>query len=221
MGERYSEKLESHPFTTQMITSGILGGAADVTTQWLEHGWAEKDGKTPKDWDWRRLAAVTMFGIIGMGPMGHVWYIYLDRFTKAFCRSNWSMIMTKVAGDTFVFGPVCLWLFFASVSVMEGKEWENIRRKLWRDFVPTYIVDYSFWPAVQGINFHFVPVRHQLLVVNTVCFFDDIFLTYIQHNSVPKIFLRIEEWWKKFFEQHLLKPDEQIDYYFYEDEDDH
>lgn len=48
------------------------------------------------------------------------------------------------------------------------------------DFVPTYLIDYSFWPVVQGINFHFVPVRHQLLVVNSMCYFDDIFLTYVQ-----------------------------------------
>jgi hypothetical protein len=40
--------------------------------------------------------------------------------------------------------------------------------------VPTYLIDYSFWPVVQGINFHFVPVRHQLLVVNSMCYFDDI-----------------------------------------------
>lgn len=218
-GSKYSEYLESHPFTTQMITSGILGGAADVTTQHLEHGWQVEEGKQAKPWDWRRLAAVTAFGIIGMGPMGHVWYIYLDRFTRAYCRSNMSMVLTKVAGDTFVFGPVCLWLFFASVSVMEGTEWEKIRRKLWRDFPVTYVVDYSFWPVVQGINFHFIPLRHQLLFVNTVCFFDDIFLTYIQHNNVPVIFQRLEDYWEKFFEKHLLGPDEKIEDYFGEDEE--
>lgn len=154
-----------------------------MTTQHLEHGWARSEGKEPKAWDLRRLGAVTAFGIVGMGPMGHVWYIYLDRFTKRFCKTNGSMVATKVAsvdtatrhaaltneqrcnvlrigspssvshpcarayplpssfvanapppcsGDTFVFGPVCLWLFFASVSVMEGTPWETIRRKLWR-----------------------------------------------------------------------------------------
>lgn len=133
MGSRYSELLESHPFSTQMVTSGFLGGAADVTTQYLEHGWAEQEGKQAKPWDWRRLWAVTMFGIVGMGPMGHVWYIALDKFTRAFCKSNGAMVATKVAGDTFVFGPVCLWLFFSTVSLMEGTEWETIRRKLWRD----------------------------------------------------------------------------------------
>lgn len=203
-----------------MVTSAILGGGADVVTQHLEHGWAREKGKEPKEWDFRRLAAVTAFGIFGMGPMGHVWYQALDKFTHAFCRTQTQMVITKVCGDTFVFGPVCLWLFFASVSVMEGTEWESIRRKLWRDFVPTYLIDYSFWPIVQGINFHFIPVRHQLLFVNTVCFFDDIFLTYIQHNQLPKIFQMVEDWWKGFYERKLLKPGENIDDIFFEDEDD-
>lgn len=114
-GDRYSQYLEEHPFKTQMVTSGILGGAADVTTQCLEHGWQESEGKQAKPWDWRRLAAVTIFGVVGMGPMGHVWYIWLDRFTTRFCRSNASMVVAKVCGDTFVFGPICLWLFFSSV----------------------------------------------------------------------------------------------------------
>lgn len=219
-GARYSELLESHPFTTQMATSGVLGGAADVTTQYLEHGWAVDEGKEAKPWDWRRLAAVTMFGIAGMGPMGHVWYIALDKFTRAYCRSSGAMVVTKVAGDTFVFGPVCLWLFFATVSLMEGTEWETIRRKLWRDFVPTYVLDYSFWPLVQGTNFALVPVRHQLLVVNTVCYFDDIFLTFVQHNGMPAIFTRVEDYWKDIFAKYLLGPDEKIEYYFFEDEED-
>ena len=51
------------------------------------------------------------------------------------------------------------------------------------------------WPIVQGINFRFVPVRHQLLAVNTVCYFDDVFLTYVEHNGLPEIFQGIERWW--------------------------
>jgi len=155
-----------------------------------------------------------------MGPMGHVWYIVLDKFAKAVCRTNMQMVVTKVAGDTFVFGPVCLWLFFASVSVMEGTPWETIRRKLWRDFVPTYLIDYSFWPIVQGTNFAFIPVRHQLLFVNTVCYFDDIFLTYVQHNELPRLFQLVEEWWERFYERHLLSPGEKMEDIFAEDEDD-
>lgn len=216
----YAQMLESHPYKTQMVQSGILGFAGDYTTQIFEHKWAEDEGKKPKPWDFRRLAAVTAFGVFGMGPMGHAWYEYLDKFTDRYCKSKASMIGVKVFGDTFVFGPVCLWLFFVSVSIMEGIEWNKISRKLWRDFVPTYIVDYSMWPIVQGLNFHFVPVRHQLLVVNFMCYFDDIFLSYVQHNELPKIFQIVEDWWEEYYKNNLLKPGEKMEEIFAEDEDD-
>jgi hypothetical protein len=136
--------------------------------------------------------------------LGHIWYIKLDQFCVRYCRSNLSMITTKVCGDTFVFGPVCLWMFFVSVSIMEGTPWDRIEKKLRRDFVPTYIVDYSMWPIVQGLNFRYVPVQHQLLVVNLMCYFDDIFLSYVQHNSLPTMFQIIEDWWKEYLIKNQL-----------------
>lgn len=42
--------------------------------------------------DWRRLAAVTAFGVVGMGPMGHVWYILLDKVAKRVARTNLQMV---------------------------------------------------------------------------------------------------------------------------------
>jgi protein Mpv17 len=185
--EWYSDILDRRPYTTQMATSGFLGGIADVTTQYLEHGWDIKDGRQPKPWDLRRLAAVTSFGVFIMGPVGHIWYLQLDKFCQLYCKSKTSMIVTKVLGDTFLFGPAALWSFFASVSYMEGMEWNDIRNKLYREFVPTYIIDYSMWPIVQGTNFRYIPVRHQLMFVNTACYFDDIFLSYVEHNGLDRM----------------------------------
>ena len=139
---------------------------------------------------------------------------------KRSSASAWRSRVRATKVEAFVFGPVCLWLFFSTVSLMEGTEWETIRRKLWRDFVPTYLIDYSFWPIVQGINFNFVPVRHQLLVVNSMCYFDDIFLTYVQHNELPRIFVLVEEWWERFYEKNLLKPGEKMEDIFTDDLDD-
>ena len=115
----YSEMLEKYPFSTQMVTSGFLGGIADVTTQALEHKWDRDEGCEPDAWDWRRLASVTMFGVYFMGPVtliysfmltswrcqhsltclacvcvcrsDIVWYKALDKFTSAYCRSQGSV----------------------------------------------------------------------------------------------------------------------------------
>lgn len=206
----YSDVLDSHPFTTQMATSGFLGGIADVTTQMLEHKWDVDEGNQAKTWDWRRLCAVTAFGIFAMGPVGHIWYDKLDKFCLIYCRTKRSMIITKIAGDTLLFGPVALWTFFASVSLMEGMQWIDVKSKLHREFVPTYLIDYSMWPLVQGINFAFVPVRHQLMFVNIACYFDDIFLSYIEHNGLPRMFRGIERWWANYIGIEL--PDDEQQY---------
>ncbi len=207
----YSKVLDSHPYTTQMATSGFLGGIADVTTQCLEHKWDAEEGNEVKQWDWRRLAAVTAFGIFAMGPFGHIWYLQLDKFCTIFCRSKTSMVLTKIAGDTFLFGPIALWTFFASVSLMEGMEWIDVKSKLYREFIPTYLIDYSMWPIVQGINFACIPVRHQLMFVNTACYFDDIFLSYIEHNGLPRIFRGIERWWANYIDLALPDSDEEYE----------
>jgi len=180
-----------------MATSGFLGGAGDATTQYFEHRWDIADGRQPKPWDLRRLFAVSFFGVYFMGPVGHVWYEKLDTFCHRYARKSYQMITVKVIGDTFLFGPICLWAFFVSVSLMEGISWRHTEQKIRRDFVPTYLVDYSIWPLVQGINFKYVPVQHQLLVVNLMCYFDDIFLSYVQHNSLPAVFQLIEDWWER------------------------
>jgi protein Mpv17 len=189
--------LDLHPIKTQMATSGILGGAGDMTTQYFEHKWDEDDKKTPKSWDFRRIFAVAFFGVYFMGPVGHVWYEKLDIFCHSRKLSKAAMIAVKVCGDTFLFGPICLWAFFVSVSLMEGISWKHTEQKIRRDFVPTYLVDYAMWPIVQGLNFKYVPVIHQLMVVNLMCYLDDIFLSYVQHNSLPKFFQIIEDWWEE------------------------
>ena len=53
-----------------------------------------------------------------------------------------------------------------------------------------------------------------------MCYFDDIFLTYVQHNTLPRIFVLVEEWWERFYERHLLSPGEKMEDIFTEDEDD-
>ena len=193
------------------MTSGFLGGIADVTTQYLEHGWDEADGLPSKPWDWRRLAAVTAFGVFVMGPTGHVWYLQLDRFCQRFVKRRGSMILTKVAGDTLLFGPFALWTFFASVSYMEGMPWKDIKRKLDREFVPTYLIDYAMWPIVQGTNFRYIPVRHQLMFVNTACYFDDIFLSYVEHNGMDRmpILRDVQAWWDRILAERDKKQAEQ------------
>ena len=53
---------------------------------------------------------------------------------------------------------------------------QDVKQKWKRDFWPTWLAELALWPAIQTLNFAKVPVRHQLLVVNSICLFDATFL---------------------------------------------
>ena len=49
---------------------------------------------------------------------------------------------------------------------------QDVKEKCKRDFLSAYAAELVFWPAFQAVNFWKVPVRHQLLAVNTACLLD-------------------------------------------------
>ncbi len=53
---------------------------------------------------------------------------------------------------------------------------QDVKEKCKRDFLSAYAAELVFWPAFQAVNFWKVPVRHQLLAVNTACLLDATFL---------------------------------------------
>ena len=151
---------------------------------------------TPTPFSWHRLAACTLFGLLVMGPAGHWWYSRLDGWVLRWAPPRTlRFVGYKVLLDTIIFNPIFLVVFFTSVSLMEGMSAADIRYKLYRDFVPSYAVDCSVWPIVQCFNFRFVTVNLQLLIVNLFCYFDDVFISYVQHNGMPALFVGIENAW--------------------------
>ena len=59
------------------------------------------------------------------GPVGHVWYQFLDRFTRSRMRvGSPSFIAAKVVLDEGVFGPIHVLGFFAYMTLVEGGSWQ-------------------------------------------------------------------------------------------------
>lgn len=55
------------------------------------------------------------------GPAGHLWYQFLDSFTRSRFRvGGAAFIATKVALDEGVFGPIHVLGFFAYATLAEG-----------------------------------------------------------------------------------------------------
>jgi len=68
---------------------------------------------------------VTDVSVCYAGPVGHVWYQFLDKFARSRLRvGSASFIATKVVLDEGVFGPIHVLGFFAYMTLAEGGSWQ-------------------------------------------------------------------------------------------------
>jgi protein Mpv17 len=76
--------------------------------------------------------------------------------------------------------PFYILAFFTGITLMDGHDLEIAREKIKSEFFPTFIVDMSVWPAAQFMNFKYVPIKHQVMVVNSIGIFYNTFISYMQ-----------------------------------------
>uniref|UniRef100_A0A0E0MTF0 Uncharacterized protein n=1 Tax=Oryza rufipogon TaxID=4529 RepID=A0A0E0MTF0_ORYRU len=202
----YQQCLATHPVRTQVVSSGILWGLGDIGAQAVTHYSApgrprhhQHHAKNPPEdkdkefkIDWKRVGITSSFGFAFVGPVGHYWYEYLDRFIlRRYQPKTFKFVVSKVAADGLLFGPVDLLLFFSYVGLASGRSVEQVKDDVKRDFIPALVLGGTIWPAVQIANFRFIPVRYQLLYVNLFCLLDSCFLSWIdQQGDAP---------WKQWF----------------------
>ncbi|XP_068653099.1 uncharacterized protein [Aristolochia californica] len=195
----YQRCLTVHPLKTQIISSGFLWGIGDIAAQAITQSTVNvkkdiSDGSQELKINWRRVAITSMFGFGFVGPVGHFWYKGLDRFIKMRLKlqpKSARFVAAKVGLDGFIFGPLDLLVFFSYMGFSNGKNLDQVKEAVKRDFIPAFVLGGGIWPIVQVANFRFVPVRYQLLYVNVFCLLDSAFLSWLeQQQDAP---------WKQWF----------------------
>ncbi|XP_027068119.1 protein Mpv17 isoform X2 [Coffea eugenioides] len=188
----YQNCLAVHPVKTQIISSGFLWGVGDIVAQSITHSTAKNRPLHLSDADkefkvnWKRVAITSMFGFGFVGPVGHFWYEYLDRFIRFRLKmqpKSVRFVATKVAMDGIIFGPFDLVVFFSYMGFSAGKSASQVKEDLKRDFIPALVLEGGAWPFMQVINFRYVPVRYQLLYVNAFCLLDSAFLSWLEQQE--------------------------------------
>ncbi|XP_042002509.1 protein sym1-like [Salvia splendens] len=185
----YQYYLSKYPFRTEMVSSGIIWGIGDMAAQTITHTTAKKRNDEEKERfhiNWKRVAKTSLFGIGFVGPVGHLWYDWLDSFIRLRLKlhpRSFCFIAMKVALDVTIFGPMDLLLFFTYMGFTSGKSVSQVAEELRRDFIPAVILEGTMWPFVQIANFRFVPVEYQLLYVNIFCLLDSCFLSWVEQQE--------------------------------------
>ncbi|KAH9617965.1 hypothetical protein KSS87_019116 [Heliosperma pusillum] len=186
----YQNCLSVHPLKTQIISSGALWGVADIAAQYVTHQTHKHlhilDADKCFAINWKRTAITSIFGIGFVGPVGHFWYEGLDRFIQQKLRlepKTRRFVAAKVAVDGIVFGPFDLLVFLSYMGFASGKKIAEVKEDVRRDFLPALILEGSFWPILQVVNFRYVPVKYQLLYANTFCLLDSTFLSWLEQQK--------------------------------------
>lgn len=156
----YQGHLARTPIATQLLTTGILFGTGDVLAQQVIERAAHHH-------DFARTARMAFFGAAMAGPVFIGWYRFLDRYVT-FPTSNNKTLLSRVVLDQLLFAPVNIAYFYTAQGVLERKTSAEISNKLSASWGSTVLDNWKLWPAVQLLNFKFVPLEHRLLVVNLV-----------------------------------------------------
>ncbi|KAH7256426.1 protein SYM1 [Fusarium tricinctum] len=153
----YNARLAARPLLTQSITTSFLFVTGDVTAQQL----VEKKGIQKHDFV--RTGRMALYGGLVFGPVASNWFNFLARNVNL--RNKKAEVLARVACDQLGFAPVMIGVFLGSMATMEGKSAQERIEKTWWSALKA---NWLLWPAVQFINFSFIPLQHRLFFANII-----------------------------------------------------
>ncbi|CAD5125525.1 unnamed protein product [Dimorphilus gyrociliatus] len=147
--------------TKTALNTCVLMSAGDLIAQIF----IEK--KSFKDYDAQRTIRFGFVGLFIAGPSMHYWYRWLDKviITPKKCLKA---ATKKTLLDQLVFLPVYLGGYIGVMGALRNEKFKEINEKITRDFSPLLINSYQIWPVVQILNFHYVPLKYRIFLINIV-----------------------------------------------------
>lgn len=112
---------------------------------------------------------------IFQGPALRVWYGALN---KQIGSKGGTVAIKKVFVDQVIFAPTFLCMILATVGALQGKKWDVIKQDLDANYLDVLKTNYYIWPWVQLVNFYYVPLQYQVLLVQSVALFWNTYLSW-------------------------------------------
>ncbi|XP_017768004.1 PREDICTED: protein Mpv17 [Nicrophorus vespilloides] len=171
----YQTFLRKFPILSQAVQAGALMGAGDFIAQTV----VEK--RPMKDYSLQRTAQFTSIGFFIAGPTLTVWYGFLaKRFGSV---GGGSVALKKMACDQLLFAPCFIVVFLTALGLVQRKPLDSIQKDITRDYKDILITNYKLWPPVQLVNFCFVPLQYQVLLVQFVALVWNTYLSWKTQSS--------------------------------------
>ena len=198
----YDRLNTTRPVLTKSLTSSLMLGASDIVCQKLVPSSHDASGGL----DVQRAARMASWGLLVNGPIGHLWYLGLERMVRI---QGALAIAAKVAIDQLVWTPPLTALFFTYEGCLQGETLDEAKgcaaEKLWPTLKANWVVRrprqsrasvmsiiavpipvsraWQVWPVVHLCTFSVVPLNYRVLWVNCANFVWSGFLSMQAHSS--------------------------------------
>ncbi|KAI7901204.1 uncharacterized protein BX663DRAFT_515249 [Cokeromyces recurvatus] len=207
----YNKSYDKRPILTLCVANGILGAISDSLAQTISLYDKNNDRYLPEklkrhedkwstttQWDFKRTFRFAAYNFC-VAPLGGKWYMFLDKFfpmpaaitTTVVSKTVQAQIAKRVNGmaikrmvtDQTLFAPAGLALFFTVMGLAETGKWEGVQEKFRDAFAPALIANYKIWPAVQFINFKWMPLQYRLPFVSSLGILWNAYLSWLNNAS--------------------------------------
>jgi protein Mpv17 len=173
---RYNKLLDTQPLFTKALTSLTGFTLGDILAQ----NFVEKSG----DYDIMRTLRLGSFGFLIHGTTGHYFYGFLDSKMPGTAMTT---VASKVAIDQLFWNPIFGLMFFGYLNFVEGKSFEDYKKKLQADLKTAVMGSWVVWVPAHTVNFAFVPPSQRLLYINTIQIGYNVFLSFLGNKKVEEV----------------------------------
>lgn len=84
--------------------------------------------------------------------------------------------------DQLFFAPLFIGTLIGSIGLLQGGKPKDVIKKLEREFPEIMVANFKLWPAVQLLNFYFVPLNYQVVLVQIIAVFWNTYIS-LKTNS--------------------------------------
>jgi len=160
--QSYMGVLTDSPIATKAVTSATVYTIGDVIAQ-------QTEGTSIGDLDRMRTLRSLLAGLIGHGPLSHVWYnVSENLFDNILHLTAWWSFIPKIAVDQVVWGPIWNNTYLLLLGLMKGDSLGQIWDDAKRTTIPLVLSGLKLWPLAHCVTYGLMPVENRLLWVDLV-----------------------------------------------------
>lgn len=161
----YSAVLSSSPIQTKAVTSATVYTIGDIIAQRTDD-----EGLSIGDMDKPRIVRSLLAGLIGHGPMSHLWYGFSENLFQNVLHlpSDIWGTAAKVAIDQTIWGPIWNNSYILLLGLMKRNSLESIWGEAKRTTIPLTLSGLKLWPLAHCVTYGLIPVENRLLWVDLV-----------------------------------------------------